>query len=322
MMPERAVQARPRVVGDEVQGNGRLAVGLADEAEHAGQRQVVHVVGRIVAVGAVLTEAGERAVDDARVEGADGLVVGAQPLHDARPEALHDDVGVRGQLPEDRLALGGLHVEGHAALVAVDEGEGGPPLRLGVAGLAVAGRLDLEDVGAHVGEHHAGHLRRRHAGHFEDLDPVEHSHGDLLLGPAFLRGAPSARGCRDVLEAGDLLGDRLGLVGGQDTGARRPGTCARSAASDSGCPGCPWAPRGAVASVRPSRQAQGHAGPGVLLAVGGQPGVDDHETRAISFAHRRGSASLAVGNEPRVDAGRRRARPPRRTPSRTCAPAR
>jgi hypothetical protein len=88
-----------------------------------------------------------------------------------------DDVGPGRELPEDFLPLRRFQVEAETPLVAVDEGERLTPLRLETGVAARVGRLDLEDVGAHVREHHPGHLGRRHARQLEDLDAVEHSHG-------------------------------------------------------------------------------------------------------------------------------------------------
>ena len=174
---EGAVHARPRVVGDDVERDLRLAVGLADQAEHPGQRQIVHVVGGQVAVRPAMAEARERAVDEAGVDGAHGLVVGAEPLHHLGPEPLHEDVGLGGEAPEHLLRLGLLQVEGDRALVPVDVREGRPPPLVGVLGVA-GRRLDLQHVGAHVGEHHARQLGRGHARQFQDRNAVEHSHGE------------------------------------------------------------------------------------------------------------------------------------------------
>src|SRR3989449_10486669 len=102
---ERAVHARARVVGDEVERDDGLAAGLADQPEDAREREVVHVVGGVVAVRAVLAEARERAVDEARVQAAQRRVVGAEPRHDARPEVLDDHISAGRELPEDRLPV-------------------------------------------------------------------------------------------------------------------------------------------------------------------------------------------------------------------------
>src|SRR3990172_1165405 len=118
--PERAVEARPAVIGDDVQGNGGFAVGLPDQSQNARERQIIDVVGRVVAVGAVLAETGKRAVDDARIELPDRLVIAAEPLHDAGAEAFDNHVCAGGKLLEDRLALGRLEVQRQAPLVPVD----------------------------------------------------------------------------------------------------------------------------------------------------------------------------------------------------------
>jgi len=179
MMPRapcRLAPAYPGVVGDEVEGDHRLPVRLADQVEDARQRQVVHIVRRIVPVRAVLTEARERAVDESRVDPAQGVIVRAEALHYARAEALHEDVGRGGELAKDRLPLRRLHVQRHGALVAVDEGVDRPADPLVARRAAGLGCLDLEDLGSHVGQHHRGKLRRRHSRQLENPDPVECAH--------------------------------------------------------------------------------------------------------------------------------------------------
>src|SRR5215467_14415242 len=178
---ERPVQARAGVVGDQVERDDRLSVLLADQVQDAGEREVVHVVRRTIAIRPVLAEAGERAVDEPRIQLVQGLVVGAQALHHAGPEALHEHVGRCGELLEHRLPLGGFHVEGHRALVAVDEGvdRAADPLVARVA--VLLGRLDLENLGAHVGQHHRRQLGRRHARQLENPDSVEYAHGGAPL---------------------------------------------------------------------------------------------------------------------------------------------
>jgi hypothetical protein len=175
---EGSVQARARVVGDEIERNDRLlAAGLADQVQDAGQRQVVHVVRGVVLVGSVLSEARQRAVHQARVQLAQRLVSCSEPVHHAGAEALDHDVGAGGEPAEDRLALGRLHVEGHRALVPVDEGVDRAADRQLVGRPLGLWRLDLQHVGAHVGHEHARHLSRRHPGQLQHFDPVERPHG-------------------------------------------------------------------------------------------------------------------------------------------------
>ena len=201
------MHAGARVVGHEVERDGGLAVRLADQSEHASEREIVHVVRRIVAVRAVLAEARERAIDEPRVGRAQRFIVRAEPLHDAGAESLDDHVGAGGELLEERLALGRLHVQRQRALVAVDVDEGRAALPVRIL-LSVRWRLDLEDIGAHIREHHPGHFRRWHAGQLQNLDAVKNSHRLLLRGcPLTLPSPPvGERGSAIPLPSGERVG--------------------------------------------------------------------------------------------------------------------
>ena len=63
-------------------------------------------------VGSVLAEAGNAAVDDARIAGAAGLIVDAEATLDVGTVVLDDDIGSLGELEEDLDRLGLLEVEG------------------------------------------------------------------------------------------------------------------------------------------------------------------------------------------------------------------
>ena len=141
------------------QEDARAEVGDRDADPHrplarkAGDRhEAAHALGdlvdaRAVAVRPGLAEAGDAAVDDARVDRRKRLVVDAQALFDARAIVLDDDVGVWRELLEDRDALRISEVEGHASLVAVQvlEVEAVAIAAHAVAG-AAAGHLDLDGV--------------------------------------------------------------------------------------------------------------------------------------------------------------------------------
>ncbi len=101
-----------------------------------------------------------------------------EPLQRARHERLHDDVELRDELLQQRPALLRLQVQRDVSLVAcVDL----PPQWLAVAG-PLAQRvtdtrlLDLDDVGAEIGEQHAGDTAGDHAGQIEDADTFQGSH--------------------------------------------------------------------------------------------------------------------------------------------------
>jgi hypothetical protein len=99
-------------------------------------------------IGAVLSEAGDAAIDDARIDLADALVIDAEFCFDVGPEVLDDDVGPPGQAVEDLEALRLLQVERHRSLVAVQvlEVRAVPrPTHLLAAGL-LQQCIDLDDV--------------------------------------------------------------------------------------------------------------------------------------------------------------------------------
>jgi hypothetical protein len=122
-------------------------------------------------VGAVLAVAADGAEDEARIDRGKRRVADAELVHDAGAETLDDDVRRQSQSAEHGDALGLLQVEAQRALVAVDELEEGAGFarpgahRTGV--VALAGVLDLDDVGAEVGEVLGGDGARQQPGEVE-----------------------------------------------------------------------------------------------------------------------------------------------------------
>ena len=72
-----------------------------------------------------LAEAGDRAVDQARVDLGQCLVAQTESVHHAGAEVFHDDVGLCGELQDDVSGGGLLQVQGQAFLVAVHRDERG-----------------------------------------------------------------------------------------------------------------------------------------------------------------------------------------------------
>src|SRR6185312_5325018 len=105
-------------------------------------------------IGAVLAEAGNAAIDDARVALADGLIIDAEPPGDAGPHVLDDNVGLFREPHQDLAALVGFQVQRDGALVAMQVLEVravAPAYQL--AGLAFLWRrLDADHVGAPIGQ--------------------------------------------------------------------------------------------------------------------------------------------------------------------------
>ncbi len=113
-------------------------------------------------IRAILSETGDTAIDDARVDLAHALVIDAEPGFDIGTEILDHHVGLLGKPPEYLEAPGFLEVERHRALVAVQILEVGTMAR--PAGLLAGGvlqqRVDLDHIGAPVRElPHAGRPR-------------------------------------------------------------------------------------------------------------------------------------------------------------------
>ena len=153
----------------------RLGLGLdVGEAREALDDRVVDA---LLGVGSAVAGAADRDVDQARIERAHGRLAEAQPVHHLRPEILHQHVGAGDQLAQDLDALGLLEVDRQRALAAVGRYEQGGELagridRLAAAARDVAARrLDLDHVGALVGQEHRGKRPRHHAGEVDDPHP-------------------------------------------------------------------------------------------------------------------------------------------------------
>ena len=135
------------------------------------------IVDALLGVGPAVAGAADRDVDQARIERAHGRFAEAQPIHHLRPEILHQHVGAGDQLAQDVDALGLLEVDRQRALAAVGRYEQGGELagridRLAAAARDVAARrLDLDHVGALVGQEHRGERPRHHAGEVDDPHP-------------------------------------------------------------------------------------------------------------------------------------------------------
>ena len=142
-------------VGDGIVGVG-TAAGLALEPGQAALRADDGRVRPAVGPGAGRAVAGQRGVDEVGVLGGQRLVAEAHAVHHAGAEVLQHDVAAPGQLAEDLDGARLAQVERDVALAAVllREVRGdGVDARERVAGHVALGRLDLDDVGAHVGQH-------------------------------------------------------------------------------------------------------------------------------------------------------------------------
>ncbi len=120
--PRESLQRRQQVRHRDA-GDGWRAVPSESHSEQAADRLHRQVVGRPIAVGAILAERADRTIDDARVARAHLRIADAQSLDHARPERLHDDVRGFAKRQQRLAALRLLQVEDHALLSAIEAPE-------------------------------------------------------------------------------------------------------------------------------------------------------------------------------------------------------
>ena len=165
-------------IGDRNPGALGLAIrrpGQVHDPAHALSHQVVARAGGI---GPGLAEAGDRAIDQARAFLAQAGIVEAEFGEPANLEILDQHVRARRQLANDAppvlaleidldrafAAIGGVEIGGTemAAVLALDEGRAPAP-RVVTGAFA----LDLDHVGAEIGENLPGPRSRQDAGEFQ-----------------------------------------------------------------------------------------------------------------------------------------------------------
>jgi hypothetical protein len=126
--------------------------------------RVVDVVTDLIRPRAVLAPARHARVDQPPVALQAGVGAQTEPLGDAWPEALDQDVGLL-QEPEDELRRSGVLEVGWQGRAAL-----GQQVRSGHAHHRTVGAVDADDVGAELGQQHAGIGRRPDTGQLDDAD--------------------------------------------------------------------------------------------------------------------------------------------------------
>jgi len=193
--------------GEEV-GDGdahllRRAPRFAGERHHAAHRLDQRVVAGAGRVGAGLPEAGDRAVDQARVFPAQLLP--PQPILGERAdlEVLHQHVAALEQPQHQRLRLGLGDIQRERLLVAVYADEIGALLRVRhegrreATGIVARFRpLDLDDLGAQVAQHLGAGGPGEDAGQVEDAQALQGAgRGGHQISP-YVLGWKSSSGVR------------------------------------------------------------------------------------------------------------------------------
>ena len=153
-------------LADVIDQRGRVVAGQTHRA--------FDEVGALpIAIRTGLPERRDRGDDQPRIQRVQSLVAETEALEIAGPMILDEDVGVGDQALEDLGAARRRRIEGQAFLAGVEVEKEAALLgmrhvarirRMAARLVAAPGRLDLDDLGAHVGEHLAAHRTRDHLG--------------------------------------------------------------------------------------------------------------------------------------------------------------
>ena len=164
-------------------GTGGLpALGTGD-GHHTAHGLSQNIIARAQVVGTVAAKAGDRRIDDAGIDLLQDIIAQSQLVHHAGAVVFHHDIRFFDKLLEDLLALRGLQVQGDPLFVAVDVGKiDAFPLTIQIfgtegriaAGVVTAfGDLDLDDVCAHVSQHHGAEGAGKHTGQVENCQVLQ-----------------------------------------------------------------------------------------------------------------------------------------------------
>ena len=150
---------------------------IRQEAHQAAHRLTHLVIRWPAGGGAILAEAGDRAIDQAGVQRRQDLVVDTQAAHHAGAVILDQHVGGHDQAVQHLASAGAAEVDADGALAAVESGEAGRrvsarPQSEWVAG---TGRLDFHHVGAERRQQHAGVRSGDEGGDLDDAHAGEWS---------------------------------------------------------------------------------------------------------------------------------------------------
>src|SRR5690606_6419764 len=104
-------------IGEGDAGAHRLSVGLSGDRHEAALRLRDRIVAGYQPQRTVVAVSGDRAIDQARIDGGEGGVVEALTRHHIRSEVLDQNVHITSESPNDLSALGLAEVDGQASLV-------------------------------------------------------------------------------------------------------------------------------------------------------------------------------------------------------------
>ena len=167
-------ERRRVVVGDgDAQVLRRSAVAL--KRHHSRHRLQQRIEARSIDVGPARAERGHGAIHEARVDLRQPGVAEAETIRDAGAHVLEEHVAGAHELLDHGDAVGRLEIQGHGLLAAVPRVEAGQ-----LAERLAFERLDLDDGGTEVGEHHSGVGAGDVAGAVDHANALERRHAVTL----------------------------------------------------------------------------------------------------------------------------------------------
>ena len=156
--------------------------GDAHQAAHALSNQIEPALFRVRPGRA---EAGYRAINQPRAGFSELFVADAVMRHRAHAVVFDKDIGTFDQSPQHRLAVIVPQINADSALVTVHHGKGRgfviDKRRAGSDTVTVGGTLNLDDIGAHVGQMHAAGRRRHDVAQFDHPHTGKHTRLEARL---------------------------------------------------------------------------------------------------------------------------------------------
>src|SRR5438477_670854 len=181
------------VVGEQVLRDRWQAILGADERERASLGDVVQIMPGEGGIGSGLAIAGDRAIDQTRVQRFEGVVINAQAFGYAWTQLFDQDISLTRQLVEDLARLRIFEVNTDALLVALEGviGRGATGAShlgarsTGLFSAAAGGRARLlhsDHLGSHITENHGAKRPGGESGKVKDSNSCERSwHAQFLL---------------------------------------------------------------------------------------------------------------------------------------------
>ena len=163
-------------ITDRSAHTGWFAILRPRDAHDAAHRLHNDVVGRLEHVRTAVAEAGTGGIHDFGIDFFQFRVTNAELFHRSRPIVFEHDIGLFDHFAEQIDFLGALEVERNRALIAVQTHEVGAFLADERAEsariIADAGRFDLDDIRAEIGQHHRTVRARQNASQIKYLDSL------------------------------------------------------------------------------------------------------------------------------------------------------